>query len=204
MLSAVEINRRSALHGMMLLLGATAVAGCGFLPGSNEKAAMSEPHRKLLDLLVDTMIPETNTSGALQSGTPQRLAAMYRDWASEETRNQLSGALDRLGKNSQNKTQKAFDALSDAERLALLRSHDAAALKPVPREPGAPEGTFLAPIPSVVDVGYHRLKQLILGLHYTSEAALTGELAYEHIPGPWQPSIKVTEGMRPAASFGPF
>jgi len=204
MTSPVEINRRTALHGIMLLLGATSVAGCGFLPGSPDKAELPETQRKLLDLVADTLIPETDTPGALKSGTSERLAAMYRDWASDETRDQLSGALDRLASSAQDKTQTAFAELSTEDRLAFLRTHDKTALTPVPRKPGAPEGSFLAPIPSVVDVGYHRLKQLIIGLHYTSEAALTKELVYEHVPGAWQPSIKVTAGMRPSPSFGPF
>lgn len=204
MLSPVEINRRTTLHGIMLLLGATSVAGCGYLPGSQDKAELPEAQRKLLDALADTMIPQTDTPGALQSGTPQRLAAMFSDWASDETREQLSGALDRLGRLAQHKTQSGFNDLSADDRIAFLREHDRTALKPVPRKSGAPEGSFLAPIPSVVDVGYHRLKQLILGLHYTSEAALTKELVYEHVPGAWQPSIRVTAGMRPSPSFGPF
>ncbi|HQS68587.1 MULTISPECIES: gluconate 2-dehydrogenase subunit 3 family protein [unclassified Novosphingobium] len=202
--SPVEINRRTALHGIMLLLGAVSAPGCAYLPGSSEKTALPALQRQLLDLVADVMIPQTDTAGALKSGTPQRLAAMYRDWASDETRDQLSGALDRLAKSALDSTQKTFAALSAAQRLAFLQGHDAAALKPVPRKPGAPEGSFFAPIPSVVDVGYHRLKQLILALHYTSEAALTSELVYDHVPGPWEPSIKVTPGMRPAASIGPF
>lgn len=200
----LEMDRRTALHGIMLLLGAASVAGCGYVPGSKSKAVLADDQFKLLELVVDTMIPETDTPGALQSGTPKRLAAMYSDWASEETRADISGALDRLASNAQQTTRKAFADLSPDERLEFLRAHDTAALAPVPPKPGAPKGSFFAPVPSVADVGYHRLKQLILGLHYTSEAALTGELIYEHVPGPWQPSIKLTPDMRPYASLGPF
>lgn len=204
MYPSLEMDRRSALHGIMLLLGAASVAGCGYVPGSKSRAALADGQLKLLDLVVDTLIPETDTPGALKSGTPKRLAAMYSNWASDETRAHLSGALDRLDSNAQQTTRKAFADLSPDQRLAFLRAHDTAALAPVPPKPGAPKGSFFAPVPSVADVGYHRLKQLILGLHYTSEAALTGELVYEHVPGPWQPSIKLTPDMRPFASLGPF
>jgi hypothetical protein len=201
---AIEIDRRTALHGIMALLGATAAAGCGYVPGSDARATLDEGQLKLLDLVADTIIPQTDTPGAAEAGVPKRLAAMYTDWASDETRKALSGALDRIGKGARAATGKDFAALSPDERLAFLRDHEAAALKPVPPKPGAPKGTFIAPVVSVADVGYHTLKQLIVGLYFSSEIGLTQELIYEHVPGPWQPSIPVAPGMRPFATLGPF
>jgi gluconate 2-dehydrogenase gamma chain len=199
-----EIDRRRALHGIMMLIGASTVAGCSYRPGSESPAKLSSKHLKLLDLVADTMIPETDTLGALKAGVPKRLAAMYTDWASDETRADLSGALDRIDANARARTKKDFAELSPTARLNYLLEHEKAALKPVPRKPGEPEGSFFSSIPAVADVGYHRLKELILTLHYSSEAALNGELLYEHVPGPWQPSLKITPGMRPFATLGPF
>ena len=51
---------------------------------------------------------------------------------------------------------------------------------------------------------HHKLKELVLVLFYASEAGLTSDLSYEHVPGKWQPSIKVTPETRPAAAFGIF
>jgi len=202
--SIPDIDRRTALHGIMALLGATVVAGCGYVPGSDSQATLGEDQLKLLDLVADTILPKTDTPGAVEAGVPQRLAAMYRDWASEETRTGLSGALDRIGKGAEAATGKPFAALSPEQRLAFLRTHEAAALKPVPPKPGAPKGSFIAPVASVADVGYHTLKQLIANLYFSSEIGLTQELIYEHVPGPWQPSIAITPGMRPFATVGPF
>ena len=201
---SLQIDRRVALHGIMALLGATAVAGCGYLPGSDARTTLTEGQLKLLDLMADTIIPATDTPGAVEAGVPKRLAAMYTDWASDETREALSGALDRIEQAARASTGKDFAALSPDERLAFLRDHEAAALKPVPPRTGAPKGTFIAPVVSVADVGYHTLKQLIVGLYFSSEIGLTQELVYEHVPGPWQPSIAVTPGMRPFATLGPF
>ena len=61
---AIEIDRRTALHGIMALLGATAVAGCGYVPGSDARATLDEGQLKLLDLVADTIIPQTDTPGA--------------------------------------------------------------------------------------------------------------------------------------------
>ncbi|MFN3620379.1 gluconate 2-dehydrogenase subunit 3 family protein [Sphingorhabdus sp.] len=204
MLTPAEINRRSALHGIMMALGASVVAGCGYMPGSSARASFSDAQLAVLESFADTMIPQTDTAGAVQAGVPKRLAKMYTDWASDDTRAELSGALDRLAESAQSNTRNTFSELSAEERLTLLQRHDKAALTPIEPKPGAPRGTFLSPIPSVLDVGYHKLKQLVLNLHYSSEVGLTSELVYEHVPGTWQPSIKVTPGMRPFASLGPF
>lgn len=204
MQAMTEMDRRKALKAIAMLLGMSTVAGCGYQPGSDPQARLSDAQLKLLDLVADTMIPETDTLGALKAGVPKRLAAMYKDWASDETRADLSGALDRIDANARARTKKDFAELSPTARLDYLLEHEKAALKPVPRKPGELEGSFFNSIPAVADVGYHRLKELILTLHYSSEAALNGELLYEHVPGPWQPSLRITPGMRPFATLGPF
>ena len=40
--------------------------------------------------------------------------------------------------------------------------------------------------------------------YYMSEAALTTELEYEHVPGSWTASVKVTPKTKPAITFGAF
>ncbi len=56
----------------------------------------------------------------------------------------------------------------------------------------------------MVDNGYQRLKGLIVSLYYVSEIGMTQELVYEHVPGKWEPSLKLSDGMRPFASPGFF
>ena len=50
-----------------------------------------------------------------------------------------------------------------------------------------------------MDPGYGKLKSLLVTLYYTSEAALTDEIPYNHNPGQFQPSIPVTEKTRPVS-----
>ncbi len=49
-----------------------------------------------------------------------------------------------------------------------------------------------------------KLKDLVITLYYNSEIAMTQEEIYEHVPGKWVPSLKITPGMRPVAGVGPF
>lgn len=57
---------------------------------------------------------------------------------------------------------------------------------------------------AVADPGYQKLKELIVTLYYYSESALTQELAYEHNPGTWQPSVPVTPKTRATGGVGQF
>lgn len=204
MQDVLAMNRRALMQRAMLLLGATAVAGCDMLPGSKTKVALGADQMKLLEAYADTLIPKTNTPGAVAAGVPKVLAHMFADWASDATRVELSGALDRIGAAAREKTGKGFAALDPAARQTFLAAHDKAALQNVPPPKDAPKGNPFAPAVSVADMGYHTLKDLVATLYYASEAALTSELAYEHIPGGWTASVKVTPATKPAVTFGAF
>jgi gluconate 2-dehydrogenase gamma chain len=198
------MDRRSLIQRAMMLVGASALASCDFLPGSGASAKLGAEQLKLLDAFAATLIPKTDTPGALEAGVPKVLAQMYADWASDQTREELSGALDRIDAAARKAAGKGFDELDSTARQAFLAGHDKAALVMVPPPPDLPKGNPFVPVVSVVDNGYHKLKELVATLYYASETALTTELEYVHVPGPWQPSIKITAATRPAVTFGAF
>lgn len=201
----MPMDRRGLMAQAMLLLGATAVAGCNFVPGSSAPAALEAGQLKVLDAFADTLIPVTDTPGALAAGVPKVLAQMYHDWASEKTRGELSGALDRLDAAAKKARGKGFGELSAADRQAFLAEHDKASLVEVPPPADAPKGNPFDPVLSVVDNGYAKLKDLVATLYYHSEIGLTKELVYEHVPGGWTASVKVDpKTVRPAITFGAF
>ncbi|MFM1856056.1 MAG: hypothetical protein RLZ83_1365 [Pseudomonadota bacterium] len=198
------LDRRALLQRAILLLGAGALASCDLLPsGTHGAAALATGQRQLLDAFADTLIPATATPGALAAGVPDVLAQLYADWASPATREALGGALARLDAAAQSQAGKGFLALDAAARQTFLAAHDKAALVPVPAPPGADMGTLIAPAVFVQDIGYHRLKELVVGIHYASQVGLSAELEYQHVPGPWQPSVKVTAATKPAAGPNP-
>lgn len=200
----LAMDRRALLQRALLLLGATAVAGCDMLPGSKSKAALGADSLKLLEAFADTLIPKTNTPGAVAAGVPKVVAQMYADWASDATRTDISGALDRIDAAARNAGGKGFAEMDAAARQTFLAAHDKAALQNVPPPKDAPKGNPFAPAVSVADLGYHKLKELVATLYYASEAALTTELEYEHVPGGWTSSVKVTPATKPAVTFGAF
>lgn len=227
------IDRRALLQRALVLAGAAAAPGFSIeaLAQAWEEGPrlLDQARFDLLSAVADTMVPRTDTPGAVDAGVPRKFDALLRAWASPQRRQELLGALDEIDRLARKQAKQPFARLPAARRQALLAPHDAAALKPpaapkgagaVPLSPSDPnygrikqeppqetkqEGESIATVrgPKVANPAYQKLKELIVTLYYTSEQALTQELRYEHSPGPWQPSIPVTPQTRPAGGLGP-
>lgn len=206
MLDFAEMDRRALMQRVCLLIGAAALPADALLAAKAVKGKrfLDGPRFRLLTALADTIVPATDTPGAVGAGVPTKLDGMLATWASPASRKAIVEALDRIEGAAKLAKKKSFAALSSAERDAVLRPHDKAALVPVKPPANAPKGSPLAPIAWVTDNGYLRVKELVITLYYSSEVAMAQELIYEHNPGTWQPSIKVTHTTRPWASTGAF
>jgi gluconate 2-dehydrogenase gamma chain len=158
----------------------------------------------LLSAVADTIVPQTDTPGALAAKVPAKFDSLLVNWASPQRRTELVGALAAIEAASMAQEKTGFAALTPEKRLALLTAHDAAALKIVPDTRKL--GGMLAMMagPSYADPAYAKLRELIVLLYYYSEEALTTELPYEHAPGGWTPSIKVTPETRNPGGLGMF
>jgi gluconate 2-dehydrogenase gamma chain len=212
----LQLDRRALLQRAMLLLGAGALAGCGASPDTTSAATaapspstspsprLTTDQLALLSAFADTLLPATDTPGAVAAGTPQTFAQMWATWASDATRAELAGALARIDAAARKAHGQGLAALDAAARHTLLAAHDAASLVAVPRPADAPPPNPFAPVYSVVDNGYAKLKELVAVLFFSSETALSHGLVYEHVPGGWTASVKVTSATRPSVAFGAF
>lgn len=202
------IDRRALIQRMGLLLGATALPLEAFAaPARGAKRFLSAPRFKLLSALADTILPATDTPGALAAGVPATIDAMLVSWASPKTCAEAVTALDRIDLAARAQTKRRFVQLSAAGRAAFLGPYDAAALKKVPPPPGSPSANFFFRPTYVVEQGYYVIKDLVLDLYYFSELATSGdnpELIYEHVPGKFEPSVRLTPQSRPHLGTGPF
>jgi gluconate 2-dehydrogenase gamma chain len=201
-----EMDRRVMLQRIAFLLGATAIPADALLAAKAAKGKrfLDAARLKLLSAVADTIVPATDTPCAVAAGVPVKLDGMLATWASPASRKAIVEALDRINAAAKASKKKGFAALSVADRNAVLLPHDKAALVKVAPPANAPKSHPFAPVNWVADQGYLKVKELVIALYYTSEIAMTKELIYEHAPGTWQPSIKITENMRPWASVGPF
>ena len=199
------MNRRALMQRMALLLGAATLPVEAFAaPGASAKRALSAPQFALLSAVADTIMPATDSPGAVAAKVPEKLDGMLANWAAPVTRAEMVDALGRIDAAAVAQKQKPFAQLSAADRAAVLLPHDAAALKKVPPPPGTPPANFFVRPVFVADHGYYVLKDLVLTLYYFSEVATSTELIYEHVPGKFEPSIKLTPTSRPFLSAGPF
>lgn len=200
----MTMDRRALMRNLGLLLGAASLptlAGCkAALDGDG---ALDEAQLKLLTAIADTIIPATDTPGAVAANVPKLMSGMVRDWASKETRATIVQAIDDIGKLVPNGS---FADLDLEKRTALLAPYDKAAVQPGP--PPTKKMTALEAMiagPPTANPPYVRLKGLIINLYYNSEVAMTKEIVFEPVPGKFVPSIKITPGTRPFAGLGgPF
>ncbi|HEX8058951.1 MAG TPA: gluconate 2-dehydrogenase subunit 3 family protein [Novosphingobium sp.] len=196
------------LESALLLMGVTATAS--FSTEAFAKAAASpkpfldQKSFTLLSAIADTIIPKTDTPGAVDAHVPAKFDALLVNWASPEHRVQLTGAMTKIDDLAKEKQAKGFAELTPEQRKEVLVAHDIASLKPVPRKDKLTGMRAMMAGPSVADPGYSKLKELIVLLYYYSEEALTTELVYEHSPGGWTPSVKVTPETRATGGLGMF
>ncbi len=200
MLELDGMDRRALMQRALLLVGASVmVAACETispLAAAAEPASLTAAQMATLTAMADTIVPRTDTPGALDVGVPSLFAGLLDNWAAPATAAILTDALDRVQRLPTDRRD--FADLSPAERKAVLQPFDVAALVAVGR-PTSP----LAPAPTA-DPAYSRLKQLILTLYYMSQHGMTRELGYIHVPGRWDPSIPRTATTRPAGGTGLF
>ena len=201
----LQFDRRSMLERMAFLLGAAALPVGAFAKAApRAKRFLDAGRTRLLSAVADTIIPQTDTPGALAAKVPAKLDAMMINWASPARRIELVGALAKIDDAAKAQERKGFAALTPEKRKALLTVHDAAALKNVPDTRGLKGMMAMMAGPLVADPAYAKLRELIILLYYYSEEALTTELPYEHSPGAWTPSIKVTPQTRNPGGLGMF
>ena len=209
MLDGMNLQRRTLMAHIGLLLGSAAIPAEAFAAPKKKakgKAAakkfFSPSQMALVTALADTFIPATDTPGAVATKAPQLLDSLMVNWASAATKAQILGALPGIEKMALDADKKPFAALTPARRKDLLIPYDKAALKPVPRKEKLTGLAAMMAGPAFADPGYGKLKDLIITLYYTSEVAMTQEVVYEHVPGPFVPSLKITPQTRPFAGVG--
>ena len=205
MADVAQIDRREVLQHIALLLGAAALPAEALAARApRARRFLNAPRMVLLSAVADTMIPQTDTPGALAAKVPAKFDALLLNWASPERRIELVGALARIDAAAMTADKAGFVALSPEKRNAVLTAFDAAALKNVPDTRNLKGMAAMMAGPAVADAGYGKLRELIISLFFYSEEALTSVLTYEHTPGGWTPSIKVTPETRNTGGLGMF
>lgn len=200
-----DMDRRSMIGRMAMLLGVASLPAEAFAkPAPRAKKFLDAGRMALLSAVAETMIPKTDTPGALDAKVPAKFDALLVNWAAPERRIELVGALAKIDALAMVQEKKGFVALSPDKRNTLLAAHDAASLKTVPDTRHLKGLVAMMAGPAVADPAYAKLRELIIMLYFYSEEALTSVLVYEHSPGGWTPSVKVSPQTRNTGGLGMF
>jgi gluconate 2-dehydrogenase gamma chain len=200
-------DRRQALFSLLAAIAAPellascvtshnedAIGKARALPGST--AFYTPDERRTVVLLADTIIPATDTPGALDADVPATLEALMTAWASEATKAAHRSAIAKVGARLIEIARKDLGELTLEERVAAVSALDAEAFPDGSPSIGmafSAAGSGSAPGAQPAAMQYRALKVLIAQAYYASEAGSTKELQYELVPGRWIGDAPVSE-----------
>lgn len=174
---AQRLDRRTLVK---LFVGAFA-AGAGLfnvIDAQGQTAASLAPEDgRLIDALADTILPDTDTPGALKAGVAGFIVTMVDEWFDPADRNGFLAGLRALDRDVRATSGVRFTELSPARRLMMLQQIQAQAS--AVRSLGGPVPFFLM------------FKRLVVYGYYTSEAGASEELTLNVVPGEYRPCAPV-------------
>jgi len=182
------LTRRKALQGAVSLIGGTvALVQLGPLASraaaaATENAApvfFDQDQFSVIEIIVDLIIPETDTPGAITAGVHHFIDLMLAEWASPERQSRYVQGLQDIDQRAREAGEEGFATNSSAQQMQLLQALD--------RE---------AHIDGAPDTFFREFKKLVLFGYYSSEAGATIELKFDRIPGDYQPCVPIDDPAR--------
>lgn len=174
------MNRRSAISSLLAISAAGALAACGppeRVTASEAGTSMdfatptqffSVSEMAFLSALAQTIMPKTDTAGAVEAGVPDVLQDLASVWGDASYRKYWREGIAALDTQLTASSAESFAATTPAMRLTALTPYDAAIY----------DG-------EVTNQFYRDAKSTILQAYYKSEPGASEELAYEPTPGEW-------------------
>lgn len=165
--------------GLLAISAAGALAACG--QSANEPSgALPDPKPEpksgffdtsemaLLAALGQTIIPKTETAGAVEAGVTETLQDLATDWGDDQFRTYWRMGLANLKTALTTEAGISFEDLSIPDRATALAAYDAKVFD------------------GEIDDGFYRdIKATIVAAYYMSEPGATEELEYDPVPGEW-------------------
>lgn len=178
------LTRRAAIrHAVTLLGGTLTVAQLGLLTESvaamTEDSAprfLSEEQFLVLRRIVDLIIPETDTPGALGANVHHFVDLMLAEWASPARQARYVAGLDDIDKRARGSGATGFSASSVTRQAELLRTLDKEAFA------DRSANSF-----------FGELKKMVVFAYYSSEVGATVELRYQRIPVDYLPCVPMED-----------
>ncbi|MEP5765963.1 MAG: gluconate 2-dehydrogenase subunit 3 family protein [Halieaceae bacterium] len=133
--------------------------------------------RELLAALSETIIPRTDTPGAIDAGVPRFIELMVAEWLNDAERAAFDEGLFALQQRAQKDWDGDFLALDEDARLELLETLESEASGSDWYQLGNIRRDFISDAPFIC-----QLKELTIWGFFTSEVGGTQVLRYEAMP----------------------
>jgi hypothetical protein len=179
------MDRRELLKVMALTFGGSvALPESAFakLAEPLDPAALkffTAPQRELVALLAETIIPKTDTPGAIEAGVPAWLELLAQDCLPEADQKILAEGLGAVEAGSASQFKKPFAQLAVAERIQLLTAMEQEAKKA-----GDPKAFI------------RQFKELTKFCFVNSELGATRAFEFNLVPGRWDPAADLKPGQK--------
>lgn len=180
----LPLNRRNALQGLLAISAVGALAACGSKNADDVTEAViddaefasikgffSVEEMALVSALADTIIPTTDTPGAVAAEVPEKIQSLATLWGDDNYRRYWRGGLRTISSKLA-----GFAEKTPQEREAALGDYDANVFS------GKIEDGF-----------YRDMKSTVATAYYMSEIGATEELAYEPVPGEFKGCVPLAD-----------
>jgi hypothetical protein len=130
------VNRRELLQCAAILISGASVTQLGFAlsqeqqvflaaqPDFNTRPVdyLTEEQRKIVAAMAETIIPRTDTPGAIDAGVPAFLELMMAGWLNDEEKAIFSGGLKDMEKRIPLEFDQPFYELNDKQQVKILEA----------------------------------------------------------------------------------
>ena len=188
-MGAMSMNRREAMASLLAVSAAGALVACSggadggdVSQGNNDlryaapTAFFSSAEMTLIGALCNTIIPDTDSGGAVAAGVPTVLQDLATLWGDDDYRRFWRAGLRDLDAKLSDVTNGGFAGLSEAARNDRLSAYDAKVFES-----------------QVEDNFYKAFKSTVVQAYYMSEIGASEELAYEPVPGDWKGCVPLSD-----------
>ncbi len=184
------MNRREALKRMAVLAGGTLSAttitavmnGCRAGEADRALRTLSAHQNKLIIVLTELIMPETDTPGAKTANVNQFVDKMLTDWNYEEEREQFLSELNAIDPLSRKKFGSLFLDLDRGQQKEILQQKEKEARQS--KDKGAYKPFF------------DMLKEYTVVGYFTSEVGAGEVMGWTAVPGKYEGNLDQPPGKR--------
>lgn len=181
-----HLTKRDAMKALLAISAVGALSACKASDKADAKTASSVTAPRsafftpeefaFLTATAQTIIPKTDTPGAVEAGVPDVISELVTEWGDDGFKDYWRSGLSALSAALNDGSDGGFAALSPAQKHKRLAAYDADIFS------GHQVNEF-----------YSDMKMTLVTAYYMTEAGATEELIYDPVPGDWVGVVPFSE-----------